>query len=116
MISVDTRLRGEKLQLRPSMIKFESQDKKEIEICGSGSRPLPLRLNRQFIKILEDLQVDPQAFLDLQSTAVGELRRTTESPLEAARFLELNRIGQHAHFPWLIRKLHAIKLGPLNDS
>lgn len=116
MISVDTRLVGEKVLLRPSMIKFQSPDKTDLEICGSGSRPLPLRLNRQLIKILEDLQVDPQAFLDLQSNAVEELRRTTESPLKAAAFLERNRIGQHAHLTWLIRKLHGIKLGPLKDS
>jgi RNA dependent RNA polymerase len=116
MISVDTRLVGEKVLLRPSMIKLQSPDKTDLEICGSGSRPLPLRQNRQPIKILEVLQVDPQAFLDLQSNAVEELRRTTESPLKAAGFLERNRIGQHAHLTWLIRKLHGIKLGPLKDS
>jgi hypothetical protein len=115
MISVDTRLAGEKMLLRPSMIKFQSLDQTDIEICGSGSRTLPLRLNRQFIKIMEDLHVEPQGFLDLQNNAVEELRRTTESPLKAAGFLERNQIGQHAHVPWLIRKLHAINLGPLKD-
>lgn len=116
MISVDTRLNGEVVHLRPSMIKFESPDQSEIEICGSGSRPLPLRLNRQFIKIMEDLQVEPQSFLDLQNSAVEELRRTTESPLKAADFLERNQVGQNAHLPWLIRKLHAINLSPVKDA
>src|SRR2546423_13448303 len=104
MISVDTRLQGEQMRVRPSMIKFESSDQADIEICGSGSRSLPLRLNRQFIKIMEDLQVEPQGLLDLQHGAVEELRRTTENPRKAARFLEQNQIGQHAHVSWLIRK------------
>jgi RNA dependent RNA polymerase len=116
MISVDTRLDGEVVHLRPSMIKFESPDQSEIEICGSASRPLPLRLNRQFIKIMEDLQVEPQGLLDLQNSAVEELRRTTESPLKAADFLERNQVGQNAHLPWLIRKLHAINLSPVKDA
>jgi hypothetical protein len=116
MISVDTRLNGERMLLRPSMIKFQGSDKNDIEICGSGSRPLPLRLNRQFIKIMEDLQVEPQGFLDLQNSAVEDLRQTTESPLKAADFLERNNVGQHAHVPWLIRKLHAVNLSPLEDK
>ena len=115
MISVDTRLMGERMLLRPSMIKFQSPDQTDIEICGSASRSLPLRLNRQFIKIMEDLQVEPQGLLDLQDSAVEELRRTTESPLKAAGFLEQNHIGQYAHVPWLIRKFHAINLSPLKD-
>ena len=88
MISVDTRLEGERMLVRPSMIKFQSPDQTYIEICGSAARSLPLRLNRQFIKIMEDLGVEPQGLLDLQSSAVEELRRTTQSPLMAAGFLE----------------------------
>jgi hypothetical protein len=115
VISLNTRLEGERMLLRRSMIKFESPDQTEIEICGSASRPLPLRLNRQFIKIMEDLGVEPQGFLDLQSSAVEELRRTTQSPLKAAGFLEQNSIGQHARVPWLIRKLDALNFNPLKD-
>jgi hypothetical protein len=115
MISLDTRLEGERMLLRLSMIKFQSPDQTEIEICGSASRPLPLRLNRQLIKIMEDLGVEPQGFLDLQSSAVEELRRTTQSPLKAAGFLEQNNVGQHARVPWLIRKLDAVNFHPLKD-
>ena len=115
MISVDTRLEGERMLLRPSMIKFQSPDQTDIEICGSAARSLPLRLNRQFIKIMEDLGVEPQGLLDLQSSAVEELRRTTQSPSMAAGFLEQNNIGQHARVPWLICKLDAFNFSPLKD-
>lgn len=86
------------------MIKFEALDK-NIEICGAGLRPLPMYLNRQLIKLLEDLGVPDKAFLDLQAAAVEGLRITTESPVNAANFLQRNYIGKAARLPWLIRKL-----------
>jgi len=46
MISLDTRLEGEALLLRRSMIKFTGSNASDIEICGSASRPLPMYLNR----------------------------------------------------------------------
>lgn len=104
MISLDSTLKGDVLRLRPSMIKFEGPGE-SIEICGAGLKPLPMYLNRQIIKILEDLGVSENAFLDLQATAVEKLRVTTESPINAANFLQRNHIGKAARLPWLIRKL-----------
>lgn len=104
MISLDPELKGEVLCLRDSMIKFKTLES-NIEICGAGLRPLPMYLNRQLIKILEDLGVRDEAFLELQSTAVEKLRTTTDSPINAANFLQRNFIGKAAKLPWLIRKL-----------
>lgn len=110
MISLDTRLQGDTLLLRPSMIKFTGSDATDIEICGAGIRPLPLVLNRQLIKILEDLGVGHEVFLDLQAEAVEQLRSTTLSPANAASFLQRNLIGKAARLPWLIRKLNGLGL------
>lgn len=104
MISLDNRLKGDKLCLRPSMIKFEGPGT-DIEICGAGLRPLPMFLNRQLIKILEDLEVPESAFLELQAAEVEKLRNTTKSPVNAANFVRRNKIGEAAKFDWLIRKL-----------
>lgn len=104
MISLDTRLEGDVLCLRDSMVKFKAVEK-NIEICGAGLRPLPMYLNRQLIKILEDLRVKDEAFLKLQAIAVDTLRSTTQSPVNAANFLQRNFIGKAARLPWLIRKL-----------
>lgn len=52
MISLDSRLQGEVLRLRPSMIKFEATST-QIEICGAGFKPLPFYLNRQLVRIPE---------------------------------------------------------------
>lgn len=104
MISLDNRLKGDKLCLRPSMIKFDGPGT-DIEICGAGLRPLPMYLNRQLIKILEDLEVPESAFLELQAAEVEKLRNTTKSPVNAANFVRRNKIGEAAKFDWLIRKL-----------
>lgn len=105
MISLDSRLEGDSLCLRPSMIKFEGALEHNIEICGAGHRPLPMYLNRQLIKILEDLGVPERVFLDLQAVAVEKLRMTAESPVNAANFLQRNDIGKSSKLSWLIRKL-----------
>ena len=70
MIALDSRLEGEALVLRPSMIKFDGSNKIDIEICESAYKPLPAFLNRQFIKILEDMGVPDKFFLDLQAKEV----------------------------------------------
>lgn len=115
MISLDTRLEGEALLLRRSMIKFTGSHASDIEICGSASRPLPMYLNRQYIKIMEDLGVDPGVFMELQNAAVERLRRTTLSAVNAASFLERELVGKKARVPWFIRKLHSIEFEFLED-
>lgn len=114
MISFDNRLPGEVLCLRPSMIKFEANST-QIEICGAGFRPLPMMLNRQLIKILEDLGVPDEAFLGLQAEAVEQLRITAENPINAGYYLQRNSIGKSARLPWLIRKLSYIGM-PFSDD
>lgn len=105
MISLDDRLEGDVLNLRRSMIKFEGSPANDIEICGAAFKPLPMYLNRQTIKILEDLGVRASAFLNLQATAVENLRMTTKSSINAAKFLKRQYVGQAANLPWLVREL-----------
>ncbi|KAL9009961.1 MAG: hypothetical protein Q9173_005055 [Seirophora scorigena] len=107
MISLDSRLNGDVLCLRPSMIKFEATST-QIEICGAGFKPLPFFLNRQLIKILEDLGVPQEAFLDLQDEAVEQLRITVSNPINAGYYLQRELVGKSAKIPWLIRKLFYI--------
>ena len=106
----DSRLLGEVLRLRPSMVKFEGSDATEIEICGMASGPLPLYLNRQLIKILEDLGVPQGSFQRLQDNAVRLLRRSTTSGFDAARFFKKAPIGGGAKMPSLLLALHSMGL------
>ncbi|KAH0559780.1 hypothetical protein GP486_003706 [Trichoglossum hirsutum] len=114
MISLDNRLKGDVLNLRPSMEKFPAKEL-DIEICGAAFHPLPLYLNRQTIKILEDLGVEHDIFLELQARAVEKLRRTTLSPINAANFLERNTVGRGARLPLLIERLNDLRLSFSED-
>lgn len=87
------------------MIKFGGTNVADVEICGAAMRPLPMYLNRQLIKIFEDLGVPDDAFMKLQAIAVENLRMTTLSSVNAASFFQRNYIGKSARLPWLIRKL-----------
>lgn len=110
MISLDSRLEGKVLNLRDSMIKFESKEDWDIEICGEATRPLPMFLNRSLIKVLEDLGVEANAFLRLQAGRIDELRTLMKHPINAEKFLDENRIGRSTQVPWLIRMLNEIGL------
>ncbi|KAB8342826.1 hypothetical protein FH972_022424 [Carpinus fangiana] len=116
MVSLDATLTGRQLRLRPSMIKFEGTIDSDLEICGAGYRPLPLFLNQQSIKILEDLGTNPQAFLDLQQRALQELGDMVQEPLLAAKYLEKNLAATASKFPNLIRKLHHFGLNFRDDD
>lgn len=62
MISVDYKLRGNVICLRPSMIKFDAPASLKIEIARAFDRPGPYYLNRPLIMVLEDLGVPFQVF------------------------------------------------------
>lgn len=47
MLGLDSRLEGKVMMVRPSMIKFESSDKENLEICDTANKPIPMVLNRQ---------------------------------------------------------------------
>jgi hypothetical protein len=115
MISLDTRLKGDKLVLRDSMIKFEGSNKTDIEICDAAWRPLPLYLNRQFIKILEDMGTGDEFFLDLQAREVERLRMVIESPANASTFLKRQSVGEAVFLPWLINRLSSMNLNFRQD-
>ena len=105
MISLDSRIEDHTIKLRESMIKFRGSSAYDIEICGAAFKPLTMYLNRQLIKILEDLGVPDEAFLALQNDAVEQLRIATSSPVNAASFFRRNNVGQSARLPWLVREL-----------
>ncbi|KAE8452050.1 hypothetical protein EG329_002215 [Mollisiaceae sp. DMI_Dod_QoI] len=110
MISLDSRLKGDCVLLRPSMIKFEGSTSMDIELCGSSLRPLPMFLNRQVIKILEDMGVPESWFLSLQSQEIERLRKITASAANAAKFLKSQSIGETSYLSWFIKKLFSMGL------
>jgi hypothetical protein len=115
MISLDTRLKGDVLLLRPSMVKFEGSLSDDLEICGAAYKPLPLYLNQQFTKIFEDLGVKDSWFMKLQAKEVSRLRSITANPFNASTFLQRQRVGDVTFLSSLIDQISYLDLDFRND-
>lgn len=115
MICLDPTLRGDKLCLRPSMIKFEGSHDRIIEICTWAKR-LPMVLNRPLIKVLEDLGVPHSVFMQLQEDAINRLRESSKNPLLAANFIKRRAVGSNAlRLPWVIEGMKALQMDFWDD-
>ncbi|KIW30891.1 uncharacterized protein PV07_02583 [Cladophialophora immunda] len=116
MLTVDTRLQGDQIRLRESMVKFNGSPSDEIEICGSNMRPLPFKLNRQIIKILEDLGVPDSTFEGLQEQAVQRLRLSALSKSVAVNFINEHLSDGSSGLPTLLKYLDHIGVDATEDS
>jgi hypothetical protein len=116
MLALDSRLKGKSVFLRPSMIKFRESNSTDLEICTAGYKPLPLYLNQQMIKILEDMGVNHDFFMDLQAKEVERLRMTTFSTENASKFLKTHSVGDKVDLPWFIDRLPRLHLSFQDDN
>lgn len=103
MLSLDLNLPGRKVRFRPSMIKFQSPDKGTLEICDTSSKPIPFVLNRQLIKILEDMKAPRSWCLDLQENELRRLRNITSSIPNTATFLQSQSVCESMRLPQFLR-------------
>lgn len=116
VVSLDSRIPEEMLTIRGSMDKFPGSLSNTVEVCGAAFRPLPMVLNRQFIKIMEDLGVPLESFMNLQATAVQRLREITQSTINAALFLKESQTSKAAQLPQFLEHLSDIGLDYHNDT
>ncbi|GJE86033.1 RNA dependent RNA polymerase [Phanerochaete sordida] len=117
MLSVDHRLPGRQIRLRPSMIKFEGPESlKDIEVARAFNRPGPFYLNRPLIMILEHLGVRYREFEELQDAAVETAQQSVESLEKAARLLETFGLGASFRLTSVFLNLHKLALGPLRHD
>ncbi|KAF4448632.1 hypothetical protein F53441_7981 [Fusarium austroafricanum] len=117
MLSLDTRLTGKVFCIRPeSMMKFPSDDVKELGICDVSSKPLRLVLNRQMIKILEDMGTSDEWFFKLQNNALDILRNVTSHATNTSHFLEYQAIGVNMGLPKLVKELERMGIDYRRDK
>ncbi|KAF7559296.1 hypothetical protein G7046_g4859 [Stylonectria norvegica] len=117
MLSLDSRLKGKVFCVRKeSMMKFPSTDLTELGICDTSSKPLRLMLNRQMIKILEDMGTKNDWFLEQQKKAIDILRAVTATPLNTSTFLEYQAIGVSMGLPKLIKQLDRMGIDYRRDQ
>jgi len=115
MLSLDSQLSGSRIRIRPSMIKFPSEDYRNLEICDMASKPIPLVLNRQVIKILEDMGVSDDWFFKLQNIELTRLRGITANISNTARFLKAQAIGAPFRLHRLFRQCDLWKIDYRNE-
>ncbi|KAI1135814.1 RdRP-domain-containing protein [Hypoxylon sp. FL0543] len=117
MLALDDTLEGMVMRIRPeSMIKFESDDTRYLEICDMSNKPIPLVLNRQMIKILEDMGVSEDWFLHVQNREVKRLREITASIHNTITFLKRQKVAEQINFSKFIRRLHKLGLDYRKDA
>ncbi|ATY60774.1 rna-dependent rna polymerase [Cordyceps militaris] len=117
LLVLDSRLPGKVICVRKeSMMKFPSQDLQELGICDVASRPLRLVLNRQVIKILEDMGTSASWFLALQNDALDFLRAVTATPLNTSTFLQYQDIGSAIGLPSFIKQLSKMDIDYRHDE
>ncbi|KAL2158770.1 hypothetical protein VTH06DRAFT_3961 [Thermothelomyces fergusii] len=107
MLALDPRLEGSQICIRDSMIKFDSSDK-QLGICDMASRPMPLVLNRQLIKILEDMKAPGEWFLSLQSKELRKLRAISATVYNTASFIKMQRVGESIRLHTFLRQTEAM--------
>ncbi|KAJ5176900.1 uncharacterized protein N7482_002777 [Penicillium canariense] len=116
MLALDSRLQGSVIQLRPSMIKFPSEDMSTLEICDVGWQPIPLVLNRQMIKIMEDMGVSQSWFFKLQSIQVNHLREITTNVQHTAKYIKRQNMSRCLRLHRLFQQLGLLQIDYKNDS
>lgn len=115
MLAVDPRLGGNTICIRPSMVKFKSNDK-NLEICDMASEPMAMVLNRQLIKILEDMGAPGEWLLDLQNREVQRLRGITATVYNTASFLRSQRIGESIQLHRFLRETESMGVDYRRDD
>jgi hypothetical protein len=109
MLTLDTRLNGSKIFLRPSMTKFQSDDVHHLELCDMASKPIELVLNRQMIKILKDMGVEEACFIGLQEKELGRIRAVTSSSYNVTKMLKRENVGEGISFPKLFCQIESLE-------
>ncbi|KAJ4413408.1 hypothetical protein N0V85_003566 [Neurospora sp. IMI 360204] len=116
MLALDARLTGRQICIRDSMEKFRSHDKEHLEICDMASKPIPLMLNRQMIKILEDMGAPAKWFIRLQEKELQRLRAITDSVHNVAAFLKLQCVGDSVHLSQFLKDVHKMNIDYRKDQ
>ncbi|PSR72409.1 hypothetical protein PHLCEN_2v11752 [Hermanssonia centrifuga] len=116
MLSVDYRLTGRAICIRPSMIKFEAPSSLAIDIARAFYRPGPFYLNRQLIMILEALGVPYEVFAKLQRAAVRDAQESVNSLERSARLLETYGLGTSYRLTSVMLSLHKLGVEPLSED
>lgn len=109
-LTVNPRLQGKQLALRPSMSKFVSPHQ-DLEVANSSASCLSAKLNRPLINALDDRGVPATALLDIQKEAIAHIGRARTHFDETARLCSAYSFGTGCDLHILFQKLHKHGMG-----
>lgn len=113
MLSVDHKLRGSVINLRPSMKKFDAPDGLYVEIARAFDSPGAYYLNRPLIMLLEGLGVPYEVFERYQDLAVADVERSTRDIAGAGKLFEKYGLGASFRVPSILNSLSKLGLDHL---
>ncbi|KAJ3808703.1 RNA-directed RNA polymerase 2 [Lentinula aff. lateritia] len=116
MLSVDYKLTGMTIGLRPSMIKFIGAPSRKLEIAQVFDKPTPFYLNRPLIVLLEGLGVPFETFKYYQDLAVKEAHQAMRSLESASYFFQVQGIGGSFRLPTVMTLLSKLGYTMLKDD
>jgi RNA-dependent RNA polymerase len=114
MLSVDHKLKGDIIVLRPSMIKFNAPHSTDVEIAQAFVRPSKYFLNRPLIMVLEGLGVRYDVFKRLQDAAVQDVNEAATSLENAAKTLDQFGLGSSYRLSSTLLQLAKLDMAPSN--
>ncbi|KAF9227760.1 RdRP-domain-containing protein [Gyrodon lividus] len=112
VVSVDERLKGIHMCIRPSMNKFDvpGEEYGTIEISRAVGKPNIPHLNRPLVMVLEDRGAPKEVFLKLQEDAVAKARMAHDSATLFAKLLESHQLCFNYRLGSILRRLNALGL------
>ncbi|KAE9396411.1 RdRP-domain-containing protein [Gymnopus androsaceus JB14] len=116
MLSVDYRLTGMTIALRPSMIKFIGAPSKTIEIAKVFDKPTQFFLNRPLIVLYEGIGVPYETFKYYQDLAVEAACQAVQRLDSAGQFFQIQGIGGSFRLPTVMATLSRMGYVKLKDQ
>jgi RNA-dependent RNA polymerase len=116
ILSVDYRLTGNTIALRPSMVKFIGAPSKTIEIAKVFDKPTQFYLNRPLIMLLEGLGVPYETFKYYQDLAVAEVDLAMQSLQSASYFFQVQGLGMSFRLPKILGSLAKMGYTEVEDE
>ncbi|KAF8844823.1 RdRP-domain-containing protein [Paxillus ammoniavirescens] len=112
VVSVDERLEGTHMCIRPSMKKFDvpGEEYGTIEIARAIGKPNVPHLNRPLVTVLEDRGAPKGAFLKLQEDAVAKARMAHDSAALFAELLQSHHLCFNYRLGAILRRLNTLGL------
>ncbi len=116
ILVLDPNLTGKTLTLRPSQIKFDSENMRSLDVITTSAKPIYCYLNRPLIALLEHHKVPNKSFKVLQDHAINEARHIRQSLDAAATTFAHHGLGGSFHLESLFRNMSRILKVELSEQ